>query len=479
MKIIILAIKKQKVVFKKHSGYILVALCFSMLTSFACKKTNLLYPLVDEPMPSIIDKPDPPVQTKPSHDPTFATNWGDTIKVPSIATGEFLITDFGASTSSSDNAGAIQKAIDAAAKAGGGSVIIPAGTFISGPLLLKSNIGLKISEGAVLKVLDYTSYPGSGTTAKVASFLDLSGTTNVLISGKGIIDGQGDAWWAAFRATKPNGGIGRPAIISFDDASIIEVQGITIQNAPNGHISIHRGNKHVTIAGVTINSPADSPNTDGIDVWSPLVNILDCHISCGDDNIAMDNETRYMTIKNCTFGSGHGLSIGSYTSGIDHIYVSDCVFDQTDNGVHIKSSRDRSGLVEDLVYENLTMTGVSTPINICEYYPDNTIPSSGNADKAEPVTASTPTWQHIFLKDIKATGADNAGLLWAVPEMPIKDIVFDNVQIEAKTGMRANYLGDCFFINGSSIKVGSGKAITSAYGSSITGIDQTTGTPTE
>lgn len=463
---------------RRYRPYITIMLGWCMLSSFACKKVSSLYPPVDEPAPSVIDEPQPPEDTIADHDPDFATDWGDTIKVPDISSQEFLITDYGGAVGAKDNATAIQKTIDEAAMSGGGTVVIPAGIFISGPLRLKSNVGLRISEGAVLKVLAYEDYPGAGTTEKVSSFLDLTGTTNVLIDGKGVIDGQGKAWWDAFRATKPTGGIARPALISFDDARIIEVAGITIRDAPNGHISIHRGNRHVTISGVTLNSPADSPNTDGIDVWSPLVNILNCDISCGDDNIAMDNETRYMTIKGCSFGRGHGLSIGSYTSGIDHIYVSNCVFDKTDNGVHIKSSRDRSGIVEDLVYEDLTMTGVGTPINICEYYPDKTIPSSGGADQAQPVTESTPQWRHIFLKNIKATGSTNAGLLWSVPELHMKDVVFNNVQVEAKTGMRINNVDDCVFIGGSKITAGTGNAI-SAYGSSVKGIDLSTGAPTE
>ena len=407
------------------------------------------------------------------------TNWGDTVLLPSIPAVNFSVTDYGADPSLSDNATAIQAAINAAANAGGGYVVIPAGTFMSGPFKMKSNVGLELSANTVLKMLAYSNYPGSGTTTAVAPFIDLTSTTNSWIGGSGVIDGQGADWWSAYLAAMPSGGIARPAMIIFDNANKLEIEGITIQNAPNAHISIHRGNKNVTISGVTINTTYDSPNTDGIDVWSPNVNIINCNISCGDDNIAMDNESRYITIKGCTFGRGHGLSIGSYTSGIDHIYVNNCVFNQTDNGVHVKSARGRSGQVAYLVYENLTMNGVSTPVNLCEYYPDNTIPSNGSADAAQPITATTPDWKHILLRNITATGSANAGLFWAVPELPMQDVVFDNVKIEATSGMKMNYVDTASFINGSRINVASGSAFVSTFSSTITGINLITGLPSD
>jgi len=461
----------RKIQLKKYTIPVLAAV---MLSSIACEKTNSLFPPSGDTDLSIIPIKPPVKDTVPTQ-PTYKTNWGDTVAVPKIPAGNFLITDFGAATTAADNTAAIQKAIDEATKAGGGTVVVPAGTFNCGPLKLKNNVGLLVSDGAVLKVLAYEVYPGAGTTAAVASFLDLSGAKNVLVTGKGVIDGQGAAWWAAYSASKATGGIARPAMVNFDNANTVEIEGITIQDAPNSHISVHRGNKHVTILGVTLNSPSNSPNTDGIDVWSPNVNILNCNISCGDDNIAMNNDTKFVTIAGCTFGKGHGLSIGSYTSNIDHIYVNNCTFDGTDNGVHIKSSRERSGTVEYLVYEKLTMTNVSTPINVCEYYPDNTIPASATADQGQAVTATTPVWRNIVFKNITATGSNNAGLLWSVPEKHMRNLVFDNVNIAAKTGMKMNNVDSAAFINASKIAVTSGNAFVSSSASTITGIDLTTG----
>ncbi len=400
------------------------------------------------------------------------------VYTPTIPAGTFNVTSYGASTSSSNNTTAIQNAINAASAAGGGTVVVPSGTFLCGPLKLKNNVGLELSSGTILKALAYGTYPGSGGTADLDALIDFSGVTNSKISGAGIIEGQGAAWWSAYNTSKASGAaIARPGMVGMNGgASTIEISGIKIQNAPNNHIGIGKNNNSVTVSGVTISSPSNSPNTDGIGVWSPNVNILNCNISCGDDNIAMNSNSKYVTITGCTFGAGHGLAIGSYAANIDHITVDNCTFNGTGNGVRMKSNRTRSGTVQYLTYSNLTMTNVSNPFFICEYYPDNTIPSSPSGDTAQPITSTTPVWKHITFKNITATGANVAGIIWAVPEKPIMDLVFDNVKITAATGMKAVYVNGASFINGSKITVSSGNAFITTYGSSnITGINLTTG----
>jgi len=411
------------------------------------------------------------VSTRP--DPSNSTT---SVTTPTIPAGTFNITSYGATTGSSNNTTAVQNAINAASTAGGGTVVVPSGTFLCGPIALKNNVGLQLASGSTLKVLAYGTYPGSGGTADVAPFINLDGLTNVLISGSGTIEGQGSAWWTAYNTSKAAGAaIARPAMIGFTSASTVEISGIKIQNAPNGHIGIGKNNNSVTVTGVTISSPSTSPNTDGIDIWATNVNITNCNISCGDDNIAMNSNSEYVTITGCTFGTGHGLSIGSYAANVDHVTVNSCTFNGTDNGVHIKSNRTRSGTVQYLTYSNITMTNVADPINLCEYYPDNTIPSTASGDTAQPITTTTPVWKHIVFQNITATGATEAGLLWAVPEKPMVDLTFDNVKITATKGMTANFINGAAFINGSKITVSSGNAFVSTYSSTITGINLTTG----
>ena len=417
------------------------------------------------------NQPQAPVISNTTFQPLFMT-------LPTIPAGTYNITSYGASTSSSDNATAVQAAINAASLAGGGTVVVPSGSYNCGPISLKSNIDLQLSAGSVLKVIPYGSYPGSGGTARLINFIDLNGLTNVLISGSGQIDGQGSAWWSAFLATKGTASaIARPTMIGIDNSSTIKITGISIVNAPNVHIVVHTNDNSVTIDGVTLNSPSTAPNTDGIDTWSTNINITNCNISCGDDNIAMDSNSSYVTVTNCTFGTGHGLSIGSYTANVDHITVDNCTFNGTTNGIHIKSSRTRSGIVQYLTYSNITMTNVGYPVDLIEYYPDSTIPSSPTADPAQAITSTTPVWKHITFKNITATGATKAGYLWSVPEKPMADLTFDNVHISATTGMTANYVNGAAFINGSRITVVSGNAFINPYSATITGINLTTGAP--
>jgi polygalacturonase len=417
---------------------------------------------------------------------TFAQTFGAgnitvpqvTVLLPVIPAATFDITNYGAVSSSTiDNTSPIQQTINACSTAGGGTVLFPAGTYLSGPISMKSNINLQLSSGAILRILPYGSgngtvsgtYPNSGTLNDYTDFIYGKNLSNIEISGTGMIDGNGTDWWAAYKA---NSAIARPCLVRFDGCSKISIKDITLQNAPNVHITIGKSSSNSTISHITINSPSTSPNTDGIDTWSPNINILNCNIACGDDNIAMDSGSQNITIKNCTFGVGHGCSIGSYAANISNIVVDSCTFSNTTSGIRLKTSRDRGGVEQYLSYSNITMTGVSTPIYMTSYYPS--VPGSPTADPAVAITATTPTWQHITLKNITISGSPNSGILWGLPEQSISDVLFDNVKITATTGMKAYFVDGIVFKNNSSITVTSGNAITT-NSTTISGISATTG----
>ena len=410
----------------------------------------------------------------------FATQGAVTLPVFPAAT--FNVTTYGATSSASkDNTSGIQKAIDACTAAGGGTVILPSGTFLSGPLTLKNNVNMQISSGCTLRLLPYGngngsptgSYPNNGTTDNYVPLVYAKGAKNIGVSGTGTIDGQGSAWWAAYLVAKA---IGRPGIIRFDGCTTLAITGITIINAPNVHITIGQGSSNSTVANVTINSPSTSPNTDGIDTWSPNINILHCNITCGDDNIAMDSESQNVTIKHCTFGTGHGCSIGSYAGNISNILVDSCTFNGTSTGMRLKTARGRGGVETGITYSNITMTNVPTPIYIVSYYPK--VPTSPTADPAVAVDATTPSWTNVTLRNAVITGSDNAGTIWGLPEKSISYVTFDNVQISAKTGMTFNFATGIVFKNCSKVSVTSGNAVISTYNASVSGIDFTTGKAT-
>ena len=275
------------------------------------------------------------------------------------------------------NTTAIQNAINMAAKGGvtnglrGGLVEIPApGIYLCGPLNFSNNVNLQIDAGAVIRLLPYGSWPGQPYTGTVLPLLNGSSLTNIAVTGSGMIDGQGSPWWIANTA---NSSINRPLIISLQPCSRVLLRDFTSSNPPVAHIAIKGANaRNISVIGVKLFAPdsADpvnpSHNTDGVDFAETNALFQDCVISTGDDNIAIGSSgsvSRDILVTNCFFGYGHGVSIGSFTSGgVSNLVVTDCTFSNTGNAIKIKSERNRGGVVQNLTYNNITMTNVGWPI---------------------------------------------------------------------------------------------------------------------
>ncbi|MDX3748759.1 pectinesterase family protein [Streptomyces sp. AK08-02] len=369
---------------------------------------------------------------------TAGTSTGTTTPTTGTATGTVCKpTAYGAKADgTTKDTAALQKAINACAGKGG-SVELTSGKYLSGALTLPGDLTFRIDSGATLLASqDAADYASSGS--KLAPLLAGSGK-NLTITGGGTIDGQGAPWWAKTRAEKAAGQTlsSRPGLVSVNDASNLRITGITLRNAPNVHLTL----KKVTTAvldKLTISAPSDSPNTDGIDVWSSSgVAVTGSTIDVGDDNIAIDSSTANgpahdISLSGCTILHGHGLSIGSFTAGgIYNINIHDNTLKGTTAGVRIKTARDRGGEVHDITYKNLTMTDVTTPIQIVGYYPK--VPADGDA--AQAVTSNTPNYHDITIADITATGAREAGQIVGVPERPITGLTLTSVTISAKTGL--------------------------------------------
>jgi polygalacturonase len=379
------------------------------------------------------------------------------VTLPSIPSGTFNITSYGATTGSANNAAAIQAAINAASTAGGGTVQVPSGTFLSGPITMKSKINLNLASGATLKMLAYGTWPSN------AVFISANNCTDLEISGSGTIDGQGAAWWAAFAT---NSSVLRPQEVSLGNSTRVEITGIHLQNSPEEHIWV-KGDTDVTVSGITINTTAsNAANTDGIDITATDAYLINNNIACGDDNIAMSGQ--YIDIENCTFGVGHGCSIGSITSGgVAFVTVHACSFSGTISGIRMKSERGRGGTVQYLAYNNNTMTSVQNPVWISSWYPSD--PSNPTTVSSNSVTSTTPIWKHIKIQSLTATGSSNGGTIYGLPEEHVSDLTFNNVQISATTGMKIYYANSIVFTNGSSVSVSSGYPVT-IYDASVSGI---------
>lgn len=380
--------------------------------------------------------------------------------LPSVPNKTFTIKDFGAKTDNeTDNTVAIQAAINAAHNAGGGKVIVPAGTYLSGPLQFFSNLDFHLDSSAVLKFLPIDKYPGGTTTG--TDFISGSKLHDVAITGKGTIDGQGSPWWPFAKQGKAK----RPRMIALKECDKVLIENVTLTNSPMFHIAISGKSSDVTVSGITVRAPAsDDPvnpshNTDACDVAGHDILIKNCDISTGDDDFTCGGGTTNVHIMNCKYGYGHGLSIGSYTrGGVSNFLIENCTFTNTEAGIRIKSDRDRGGLVQNLTYRNLKMTNVGIPILIYASYMA-TDKQFRNLQKLTPeitstypsatVSELTPVYSNITFQNITATtqSGKRAGLIWGLPEAPASNITFKNVIITAENPFGVFFAKDVRFDN--------------------------------
>lgn len=408
-------------------------------------------------------------------------------QLPAITSANtFNIKDYGASTSATDNTKAIQKALDAVPSTGG-MVVIPAGIWMFGStdqmtsktevLSIKSKTILHLSAGATLKLVEYGKAPNNKIVF-IGGKNKGKNVTDIVIEGEGetsVIDGQGARWWLA----RENGETFNPgAMIRFEQGKRFLLRNFKIQNTPGVNITISNSGKasHATIHDVTISEPSSeagkgkaSHNTDGISIWGPYVNIYNCNISNGDDNIVCDNDAQYIHVWNCDFGTGHGASIGSFTKNIKHVWFDNITMNGTTAGIRMKTGQDvdkttnkvtlRGGGEEDWKFTNFTMTKVKNPFSIDCYY-DKNYNSDPAVDKANARTldSTTPTYTNILLQNVKTTDVceGNAIFLIGRPESHIKNVTLDNVQISAKKGIDIRFVDNLVFKNNSKITVSSG-----------------------
>lgn len=403
-------------------------------------------------------------------------------QLPAITSANtFNIKDYGASTTAEDNTKAIQKALDAVPSTGG-MVVIPAGTWMFGStdqmtsktevLSIKAKTILHLSAGATLKLVEYGKAPNTKIVF-IGGKNKGKNVTDIVIEGEGetsVIDGQGARWWLA----RENGETFNPgAMIRFEQGKRFLLRNFKIQNTPGVNITISNSGKasHATIHDVTISEPSSeagkgkaSHNTDGISIWGPYVNIYNCNISNGDDNIVCDNDAQYIHIWNCDFGTGHGASIGSYTKNIKHVWFDNITMNGTTAGIRMKTGINSDGTLrgggeEDWKFTNFTMTKVKNPFSIDCYY-DKNYNSDPAVDKANARTldSTTPTYTDILLQNIKTTDVcdGNAIFLIGRPESHIKNVTLDNVQISAKKGIDIRFVDNLVFKNNSKITVSSG-----------------------
>ena len=412
-------------------------------------------------------------------------------QLPAITSANtFNIKDYGASTSAADNTKAIQKALDAVPSTGG-MVVIPAGTWMFGStdqmtsktevLSIKSKTVLHLCAGATLKLVEYGKAPNNKT---VFIGCKNKNQSDIVIEGEdetSIIDGQGTRWWKA-RDNKETFNPG--AMIRFEKGSRFLIRNLKVQNTPGVNITLSNSNgaNNGTVHDVTIYNPSSetkteqpSHNTDGISIWGHHMNIYNCNISTGDDNVVCDNDAQYIHVWNCKFGTGHGASIGSYTKNIKHVWFDNIEMNGTTAGIRMKTGINSDGTLrgngeEDWKFSNFTMTNVKNPFSIDCFY-DKNYNSDPAVDKANARTldSTTPTYNGILLQNVKTTDVceGNAIFLIGRPESHIKNVTLDNVQISAKKGIDIRFVDNLVFKNNSKITCQSGKLWIRQYDSTV------------
>ena len=403
-------------------------------------------------------------------------------QLPAITSANTInIKDYGASTSAADNTKAIQKALDAVPSTGG-MVVIPAGTWMFGStdqmtsktevLSIKAKTILHLSKDATLKLVEYGKAPNNKIVF-IGGKNKGKNVTDIVIEGEGetsVIDGQGARWWLA----RENGETFNPgAMIRFEQGKRFLLRNFKIQNTPGVNITISNSGKasHATIHDVTISEPSSeagkgkaSHNTDGISIWGPYVNIYNCNISNGDDNVVCDNDAQYIHVWNCYFGTGHGASIGSFTENIKHVWFDQITMNGTTAGIRMKTGINSDGTLrgggeEDWKFSNFTMTNVKNPFSIDCFY-DKNYNSDPAVDKANAraLDSTTPTYTDILLQNVKTTDVCDGNAIFLVgrPESHIKNVTLDNVQISAKKGIDIRFVDNLVFKNNSKITVSNG-----------------------
>jgi hypothetical protein len=386
--------------------------------------------------------------------------------MPVIPSTVFNVTNYGAiGDGVKDNATNIQNTITAAIAAGGGVVEIPAGTFLSGPVALYSSINLQVDTNAMLQMLPLGTYPGGATNAQ--TFISCTNVHDLEISGQGRIDGQGAAWWTYFGT---NASIVRPMMLNLYSCNRLFIRDITFQNPPYHHCGLRDYGGNITISNLTVNTPYPSPNTDGLNFVATNSVIENCHISDGDDDIAMGSTgpINDLLITNCTFGTGHGVSIGSGISvGISNLTVINCTFNGSDYGIRMKSDTNSGGITQSLNYLNLSMTNVKYgAITIYSYYnesgtPTGITPATAASEVVNTANSTTPVWRNITISNLTATVSSSgvAGIIWGRTEMPATNIVMSHVNITASKTFDIYNAQGIQFLN-STIATGSGKTFT-------------------
>lgn len=395
------------------------------------------------------------------------------------------------------NTDAFEKAMADLSAKGGGTLVVPSGIWFTGPIEFRSNINLHLETGAlILFSPDFDLYPLVKTvyegeeTHRCQSPVSGRNLENIAITGKGTINGSGEAWrpLKKYKVTQAHwdnivksGGVLkdpglwyptekalkgdsvmennlqdnlneegwlsikdylRPVMISFIECKNVLLEGVLFENSPSWNIHPLMC-ENLIIDNIDVRNPSYSQNGDGLDIEScKNVIVADCSFDVGDDAICIKSgkdesgrrrarPTENVIIENCRVFKGHGgFVVGSEMSGgVKNISVSNCQFMGTDVGLRFKSARGRGGIVENIYINNINMFDIiHEPLSFDLYY------FTKRSDSVPPADDTTPVFKNIFISDITARNSNKAMFFNGLPEMNISDVNISDVVISSAKG---------------------------------------------
>jgi exo-poly-alpha-galacturonosidase len=381
----------------------------------------------------------------------------------------YAITDQGAlDDGKTINTKAIQAVIDKCSADGGGLVVVPKGTFLTGSIFLKKGVNILVEKDGLLKgSVNSEDYPQVNTrwegierefTAALLNAVDLNG---VEVTGEGTIDGSGDQWVDRFRQQRQQQqGAGRssltptlpprPRLICFQNCQHVRIAGLALKNQALWCLHILYC-EDVVVENINIRARHDIPSSDGIDPDSSRnVLITQCDIDVNDDCISIkagkdadgarvNRPCENIIIEKCRFGYGHGaVAMGSeVTGGIRNVEVRDCVVEDDNwEPIRFKSQPSRGGVVENITYRDIELRNTRQAFNFNMEW--RMVPPIAPPAKVLTVVRN--------VKIINVTGTvKTAGIMHGMKDSPIENVKFENCKISAQKGLEVQNVKDVDF----------------------------------